>query len=181
MATPRCQQYYSVREDSSFLICEHVFSADLCFFFPRQNNVHNSERGWRQNRRQGKRITAVLDVRTNGSKLPPCLILKGKPKALGKTSATNSIEREFADGKDKQGVVSLGCSVCRGREGVALFRDVWVPQVWNRRPGREGRMGHHRHPDKHDASEGRLHRAQDGHVQRRQKSRIRRHFSSLEV
>ena len=28
-----------------------------------------------------------------------------------------------------------------------VFKDVWLPQVWNRRPGREGALGNNRQPN----------------------------------
>ncbi|CAB1109976.1 unnamed protein product [Ectocarpus sp. CCAP 1310/34] len=86
-----------------------------------------------------------------GGKLPPLLIFKGKPTAPGKPPAANSVEREFKVGKDKKGV-AYPQSVVYAADDKAwrtqrVFRDVWLPQVWNRRPGREGVLGNNYQPD----------------------------------
>ncbi|CAB1113687.1 unnamed protein product [Ectocarpus sp. CCAP 1310/34] len=86
-----------------------------------------------------------------GGKLPPLLIFRGKPTAPGITPAANSIEREFKVGKDKKGI-AYPQSVVYAVDDKAwhtqrVFRDVWLPQVWNRRPSRDGVLGNYRQPD----------------------------------
>lgn len=97
------------------------------------------------------RITAVLGANMRGDKLPALLIFKGKHTAPGKTPAANSIEREFKAGKDKQGhAYPRGVVYAvddKAWHTQRVFNDVWLPQVWNRRPGREGRLGNYRQPD----------------------------------
>ncbi|CAB1096096.1 unnamed protein product [Ectocarpus sp. CCAP 1310/34] len=97
------------------------------------------------------RITSVLTVFADGSKLPPLLIFKSQLSPKGKSPAANSIEREFKNYKDRK-----GCAYPRGMayavdpkgwHSQRLFDDVWVPQVWNRRPGWQGRLGGYRQPD----------------------------------
>lgn len=41
------------------------------------------------------RITFVLTMFANGSKLPPLLVFKGQSTPKGKPRAVNSVEREF--------------------------------------------------------------------------------------
>ncbi|CAB1098020.1 unnamed protein product [Ectocarpus sp. CCAP 1310/34] len=97
------------------------------------------------------RITAVLAANMSGDKLPPLLIFKGKHTAQGKPLAPNSIEREFKAGKDKQGHTYPRGVVYAVDEKAwhtqRVFNDVWLPQVWNRRPGRGGRELSYRQPD----------------------------------
>ncbi|CAB1121158.1 unnamed protein product [Ectocarpus sp. CCAP 1310/34] len=96
------------------------------------------------------RITSVQTVFAERSKLPPLLIFKGQPTPKGKSPAADSIERDFRNYKDRK-----GCAYPRGMAYVVdpkgwhsqrVFDDVWVPQVWNRRPGRQGRLGGYRQP-----------------------------------
>ena len=89
------------------------------------------------------RIIAVLAASAKGTKLPTMLIFKGKATAPGKNPAANSIEREFKMCKDKKGnayprgvVYAVDDKAWHTQQ---VFKDVWLPQVWNRRPGREGR------------------------------------------
>ena len=97
------------------------------------------------------RITSVLTVFADGSKLPPLLIFKGQPTPKGKSPAANSIEREFKNYKDRKGYAyprGMAYAVDpKGWHSQRVFDDVWVPQVWNRRPGRQGRLGGYRQPD----------------------------------
>lgn len=97
------------------------------------------------------RITSVLTVFADGSKLQPLLIFKGQPTPNGKSPAPNSIEREFKDYKDKKGIAYPRGMVYavdpKGWHSQRVLDDVWVPQVWNRRPGRLGRLGGYRQPD----------------------------------
>ncbi|CAB1110883.1 unnamed protein product [Ectocarpus sp. CCAP 1310/34] len=97
------------------------------------------------------RITSVLTVFADGSKLPPLLIVKGQPTPKGKSPAANSIERECKNCKDKKGYAyARRMAYARDPKGwhsQRVFDDVWVPQVWNRRPGRQSRLGGYRQPD----------------------------------
>lgn len=97
------------------------------------------------------RITSVLTVFADGSKLPPLLIFKGQPTPKGKSPAANSIEREFKNFKDRKGYAyprGMAYAVDpKGWHSQRVLDDVWVPQVWNRRPGRQGRLSGYRQPD----------------------------------
>ena len=97
------------------------------------------------------RITSVLTVFADGSKLPPLLIFKGQPKTKGKPPAANSVEREFKNYKDKKGCpYPRGVAYAvdpKGWHPQRVFDDVWVPQVWNKRPERQGRSGGYRQSD----------------------------------
>lgn len=114
-------------------------------------NTGQKEIGVKTGGKEKTRITAELAVCADGSKLPPCLIFKGKPTPSGKSPAPNSIEREFKNGKDKKGITYPRGVVYAVDDKVwhtqRVFQDVWLPQVWSRRPGREGRVGNYRQPD----------------------------------
>ena len=88
------------------------------------------------------RITAVLAASAKGNKLPAMLIFKGKAMAPGKAPAANSIERELNIYKDtKENAYPRGVVYAvndKAWHTQRVFKDVWLPQVWNRRPGREG-------------------------------------------
>lgn len=97
------------------------------------------------------RITTVLTVFADGSKLAPLLIFKGQPSPKGKAPAANSIEREFSEYKDKKGysyprgvVYAVDPKAYHSRR---VFEEVWLPLVWNKRPGRQGRLGGYRQRD----------------------------------
>lgn len=120
------------------------------FFLPSQE-TGDKEISVKTGGKEKTRITAVLAVCADGTKLPPCLIFKGKPTPPGKTPAANSIEREFLNGKDKKGFAYPRGVVYavddKAWHSQRVFKEVWLPQVWNRRPGREGRLGNYRQPD----------------------------------
>jgi len=61
------------------------------------------------------RITSVLTVFADGSKLPALLIFRGQPTPKGKPPAANSTESEFKSYKDKKG--------CPYPRGVAYAMD----------------------------------------------------------
>ena len=82
--------------------------------------VGQKEIGVKTGGKEKLRITAVLAVRADGSKLPPLLISKGKPTVKGKAPAPNSIERELSANKDKKGA--------RYPRGVVYAVD---PKAWH--------------------------------------------------
>ena len=98
------------------------------------------------------RITAVLATSSKGT----------KPTAPGKAPASNSIEREFKLYKDKKGNASSRDVVYavddKAWHTQRVFKDVWLPQVWHRRPGYEGwrlgALGSYHQPDSLLASDG---------------------------
>lgn len=100
-------------------------------------------------------ITVVLAADASGGKLPAMIIFKGKPTPPGETPASNSIEREFKNYKDRKGN-SYPRDLVYAVDEIAVhsqqvFDNVWVPQVWNQRPGGrgqgEGPLGTHPQPD----------------------------------
>lgn len=106
-------------------------------------HVGQKEIGVKTGGKEKTRITAVLAVDANGGKLPALLIFKGKPTPPGKTPAAQSIEREFKTYKDKKGnTYPRGVVYAvdpKAWHTQRMFNEVWVPQVWNQRPGRGGR------------------------------------------
>ncbi|CAB1114454.1 unnamed protein product [Ectocarpus sp. CCAP 1310/34] len=134
-----------------------LFSAPLlslllfAFYFCRSQHTGHKAVAIKTGGKEKLRITAVLAANMKGGKLPPLLIFKGKPTAPGKPPAANSVEREFRVGKDKKGVAYPQRVVYavddKAWHTQRVFRDVWLPQLWNRRPGREGVLGKYRQPD----------------------------------
>ena len=114
-------------------------------------NTGESEVAVKAGGKEKMRITSVLTVFADGSKLPPLLIFKGQPTPKGKPPAANSIEREFKNYKDKKDCpYPRGVAYAvdpKGWHSQRVFDDVWVPQVWNQRPERQGRLGGYRQPD----------------------------------
>ncbi|CAB1101701.1 unnamed protein product [Ectocarpus sp. CCAP 1310/34] len=115
------------------------------------NRTGDKEVGVKTVGKEKMRITSVLTVFADGSKLPPLVIFKGQPTPKGKAPAANSIEREFKDYKDKEGYAYPRGVVYavdpKAWHSQRVFNEVWLPQVWNQRPGRQGRLGGYRQPD----------------------------------
>ncbi|CAB1099205.1 unnamed protein product [Ectocarpus sp. CCAP 1310/34] len=115
------------------------------------NRTGDKEVGVKTGGKEKMRITSVLTVFADGSKLPPLVIFKGQPTPKGKAPAANSIEREFKDYKDKKGYAYPRGVVYavdpKAWHSQRVLNEVWLPQVWNQRPGRQGRLGSYRQPD----------------------------------
>lgn len=145
----------NIRTDNLLIYLKHkeMFEPAPCSCFSTSQGVGQKEVGVKTGGKEKTRITAVLAVGADGSKLPACLIFKGKPTAAGKTPAANSIERKFSTFPyiDKLGV-AYPLGLVYAVDEIAwhtkrVFKEVWMPQVWNRRPGREGALGNCRQPD----------------------------------
>ena len=97
------------------------------------------------------RITSVLTVFANSGKLPPLLVFICQPTPKGWTPAANSIEREFKTYTGNKGHTYprgvVNADDQKTWHGQQVLSEVWVPQVWRQRPGRQGRLGGYHQPD----------------------------------
>ena len=112
--------------------------------------IGQKEIGVKTGGKEKTRITAVLTVLADGSKLPPLLIFKGQPSSSNKSRPANNIEREFENYKDKKGYAYPRCRLRRGPKAwhsQRVFDNQWIPQVWRQRPGRLSREHGYRQPD----------------------------------
>eukprot|EP00904_Undaria_pinnatifida_P011402 jgi/Undpi1/7392/HiC_scaffold_22.g09865.m1 len=107
--------------------------------------IGQKEIGVKTGGKEETRITAVLTVLVDGSKLPPLHIFKGQLSSSKKFLPANSIERGFTNYEDKKGYAYPRGVVYavdpKAWHSQRVFDNVWMPHVWRKRPGQLGR-GH---------------------------------------